>query len=219
MARPRTIDLTGKTFNNLTVIQHDAERISKSQHRRSFWLCKCKCGKITSVRGECLRGGGTKSCGCIAKQRIPGPQNSNFKGYEELPLSAWSSIKTRAKKIAVPIDISIEHIWKLFLKQNKKCALSGMSLHFGSCQYGQGKITSTASLDRIDSSKGYVIGNIQWIHKDINMMKWTYSQKHFLDICKQIVDNMKLNEQSSRENKTVEREPQMPLVSCSDSIN
>lgn len=26
--------------------------------------------------------------------------------------------------------------------------------------------------DRIDPNKGYIIGNVQWVHKHINMMKW-----------------------------------------------
>jgi hypothetical protein len=51
--------------------------------------------------------------------------------------------------------------------------------------------TGTASLDRIDSSKGYEEGNIQWVHKHINFMKRTYSQEYFIDMCKKVADNNK----------------------------
>jgi hypothetical protein len=50
---------------------------------------------------------------------------------------------------------------------------------------------TTASLDRIDSSKGYVIDNVQWLHRDINMMKQRFSQEYFINICKHIAENNK----------------------------
>ena len=44
----------------------------------------------------------------------------------------------------------------------------------------------TASIDRIDSSIGYVIGNVQWVHKQVNFMKGTMEQKEFIKFCKLI---------------------------------
>lgn len=55
----------------------------------------------------------------------------------------------------------------------------------------------TASLDRIDSSKGYVLGNIQWVHKDINKMKLDYDQDYFIDICRRIAEYNSLKDQQS----------------------
>lgn len=46
-----------------------------------------------------------------------------------------------------------------------------------------------ASLDRIDSSQGYIKGNVQWVHKDINKMKFDLSQDRFLELCNIIVQN------------------------------
>ena len=37
------------------------------------------------------------------------------------------------------------------------------------------------SLDRIDSSKGYEENNVQWVHKDINLMKNKYDNKYFIE--------------------------------------
>lgn len=48
---------------------------------------------------------------------------------------------------------------------------------------------NTASLDRIDNSKGYEEGNIQWVHKDVNFMKRTYSQEYFIKLCTLISEN------------------------------
>jgi hypothetical protein len=45
---------------------------------------------------------------------------------------------------------------------------------------------TTASLDRIDSSKGYTIDNVQWVHKTVNLMKRELNQQDFIDICNKI---------------------------------
>jgi hypothetical protein len=46
----------------------------------------------------------------------------------------------------------------------------------------------------IDSSKGYIEGNIQWVHKDINNMKWDFTQEEFINYCKLVANNFKNNE-------------------------
>jgi hypothetical protein len=45
----------------------------------------------------------------------------------------------------------------------------------------------TASLDRIDSSRGYTADNIQWVHKHVNLMKRSFNEEYFINTCKQIV--------------------------------
>jgi len=49
----------------------------------------------------------------------------------------------------------------------------------------------TASLDRIDSSIGYIKSNIQWVHKRVNLIKSDMDQKDLLYWCSLIVDNLK----------------------------
>lgn len=53
-------NLIGKQFGKLTVLALSETRLSN----KPTWICKCECGKITNVRGECLTSGHTKSCGC-----------------------------------------------------------------------------------------------------------------------------------------------------------
>lgn len=55
------IDLTGKQFGLLTVIENTNKKDKKGQF---FWKCQCYCGNICEVRGADLRSGNTKSCGC-----------------------------------------------------------------------------------------------------------------------------------------------------------
>jgi len=42
-------------------------------------------------------------------------------------------------------------------------------------------VVNTASLDRIDSSKGYESGNIQWVHKQLNNMKQALPENEFFE--------------------------------------
>lgn len=44
----------------------------------------------------------------------------------------------------------------------------------------------TASLDRIDNTKGYTEDNVQWVHKIINKMKSDLTQEDFIMWCKRI---------------------------------
>lgn len=60
------IDMTGKTFGFLTVIEQDKTPAKEWPDRTIHWICKCNnCGSIKSVSGRNLRRGDTKSCGCI----------------------------------------------------------------------------------------------------------------------------------------------------------
>ena len=112
--------------------------------------------------------------------------NYNRRAYNDIHMNYWASLKTGAKKRNLEFSISIEYGWQLFLKQNKKCAISNLDLNFRtSCS---DKKSQTASLDRIDSSKGYIEGNVQWVHKKINTIKWDLDQKEFIELCYKITD-------------------------------
>lgn len=55
------IDLTGKTFGLLTVIER-----ASSKQRAAHWLCRCECSPTVRVvvRSDSLVQGRTRSCGC-----------------------------------------------------------------------------------------------------------------------------------------------------------
>ena len=61
LLRKQPIDLTGQRFGRLRVISY-AGHIKRG---RTAWLCRCKCGTKKVVASVQLRGGYTKSCGCL----------------------------------------------------------------------------------------------------------------------------------------------------------
>lgn len=60
------IDLTGKKFGRLTVI----ERVENAKYGQIRWLCKCDCGGTTISRSYNLKSGRAKSCGCLSKENL-----------------------------------------------------------------------------------------------------------------------------------------------------
>jgi hypothetical protein len=63
----RLIDLAGQTFGRWRVLGLADER-SKRGHAR--WLCRCIDGEEKVVRGDSLRNGQSKSCGCLKREEV-----------------------------------------------------------------------------------------------------------------------------------------------------
>lgn len=60
------IDMTGQTYNWLTVLERDNSIEHTGHENDAYWICRCNlCGSIKSIRGLSIRNGLTKSCGCI----------------------------------------------------------------------------------------------------------------------------------------------------------
>jgi hypothetical protein len=95
-------------------------------------------------------------------------------------------IRHGAKTRKIDFEITPEEIWELFVQTGRKCALTGLPLSFSTLSGGN---DGTASLDRIDASRGYVMDNVQWVHKDINIMKMAKSNEEFRRYCALVVQN------------------------------
>jgi hypothetical protein len=76
------------------------------------------------------------------------------------------------------------------VQQQFKCKLSGLSINVTKFTKKTNPDYSkfNASLDRIDSTKGYVEGNVQWVHRDIDKIKWKFEQSYFIKLCKKIAE-------------------------------
>jgi len=158
MARPRTHNLENREFGNWTVIRLDDSRADR-------WICRCNCGVTKSINTAKLLNRSTLSCAeCYKKRRH---KSGN------IPSKLWHAIVYGAKSRNLDLTVSPDYIWGLFLSQQSRCAISGQKLAMG----------DTASLDRIDSARGYAPGNVQWVHKSINMSKRNLADESFIDLC------------------------------------
>lgn len=160
------------------------------------WMCRCECGLEKRVYATHLVRGKSQSCHKCFSKRNSGDKHKQFTGYGEIAGEFWTDIQKGAnggkgRGRVLEFSISIEYAWQLFIKQGKKCALSGIDLNMNYRSRGRNKEPHTASLDRIDSSKGYIEGNVQWVHKHINIMKGRHSDDYFIKMCKLIAEHNK----------------------------
>lgn len=149
------------------------------KNRNHYVLCKCKCGIVKLVKSTDLKS--KKSTQCIKCAKV-----AQFRGYGELSGKYFGNIKYDAHRRNIIFNVSKKYLWNLYIQQNKKCALSNLPIEFNNTL-----TKATASLDRIDSSRGYVKGNVQWVHKHVNFMKCSYDELYFIDMCEKIVINFK----------------------------
>jgi hypothetical protein len=159
-----------------------------SNHYYVKCICShCNLKKI--IRTDCFVRKSIKCKNCLYNERKQGII------IGKVPKWYFNSVKNLASQRDIEFSISIEDMHLLWEKQNKKCALTGIDLTFG-LEYetlgnGYQRLTNshrltTASLDRIDSEKGYTIDNIQWVEKNINIFKNALSNDDFIGLCRMV---------------------------------
>lgn len=174
--------IPGQKWNKLTAIRF----IKSTTKYGHIWLWKCECGVEKEILVHSVKIGNTKSCGCFKNKY--GIKHYCWVGFGEISGNFFGAIKRGASKRKLDFTITVKEIWNLFLKQNRKCAISGVDIYFAPA-LKKNRATGTCSLDRIDSSKGYTIDNVQWVHKWVNNMKQDMTDEEFINWCKIIAKN------------------------------
>lgn len=117
---------------------------------------------------------------------LSGEENPRFTGYKEMQGSFLSAVKNSARARNIAFEVSNEYLWSLFLQQDRKCAYTGIEIFFSRTNIEHAMGMANASLDRIDSSLGYVEGNLHWLHKRVNVMKGNMETQEFFDFCEAV---------------------------------
>jgi hypothetical protein len=180
----------GSKFNKLTtleeatsvLIKHGYHKITKNPIYTPIYhyKCQCECGEIKIIQKRHIVKNIATSCGC---------NKWGKKVYKTLPRWLVRMAKSNADVRNIKWDIDLEYLGDLFEHQNGKCAYTGWDLIFP-----HSKKPKTASIDRIDSSRGYVRGNVQWVHKNVNIAKNALKHNEFLELCKAVVKKEHLKE-------------------------
>lgn len=104
---------------------------------------------------------------------------------KHIPSYVWNGLINRTRRESrgkrSELDFDTSFLWKIYQKQNGKCALTGWNINFG-----KKAETNTVSIDRIDSNIGYLKNNIQLVHKDVNRIKNHFSDEFFYKVCKAV---------------------------------
>lgn len=159
LSKRKLIDLTGKKFGRLTVL----ERSNNQKGKDVVWKCRCDCGNYTEVTAGHLKDGHTKSCGCLPKE----------KSFERIKFSPKS----------VKHGMTNTRLYRIYHKMNLRCysIVNPAYPRYGGrgitiCQEWLGEhgfenfakwalsngYADNLSIDRKDNDKGYSPNNCKW---------------------------------------------------------
>ena len=173
----------GAKYKHWTVI----EGPDVSKNKSILWKCQCDCGTIRWIQGNELTN--TTRCfqcqKCAAKARGAIQAKKNGK-IGDLTLTRYTKLQRSAEVRNILFEVSLDYLWRLFESQKQKCAITGDFI----------ESIDEASLDRIDSNKGYIVGNVQWTTYQANVSKHTMSMNELYEFCKKVLNHA--NQQPSQ---------------------
>ena len=103
-------------------------------------------------------------------------RTSRKKRHEDVDYAVnqrFKSVKRRAKEKGIEFKISANYLLKLY-PADGRCPVLGTKMKF------LGDKDNSASVDRIDNRKGYIVGNVAWISNQANTMKSDYSVEELI---------------------------------------
>lgn len=142
----KKVDLTGKEFGRLKVLEH----AGKSIRGQSLWLCLCLCGNQKVMQYSSLAAG-TQSCGC--KKREPNVANTTHGFSNTRTYRVWTNMKARCQDTGHQAyeNYGGRGIWVCDEWQRFEQFLDDM----GFCPEG-------LTLERMDNEDGYFKENCKW---------------------------------------------------------
>lgn len=192
-------DLTGQTFDRLTVI----ERVPgyHKNTKQASWRCRCTCGVEVIHGAFSLTSGRSKTCGtCKPLQQKP---HGNRVDPQQ---AAWNQYISRYKVSAKERG----HIWALSEQEAKEVALQpchycgaapasstiARDQYIANCkregtvpdlEFAEQKVLLCNGIDRVDNTKGYTRDNVVPCCTQCNRAKRDHSTEYFLAWARRLV--------------------------------
>ena len=182
-------DLTGKVFGFMTVLKYAGwdKRASTS-----VWACRCICGKETIRRGCNIRKSSPSySCGCkqVAKPKpLKTPRPLRDCSVDALKNHIVKVMMKTAKQGGKPYEINKCRVKELIDLPCEYCGTIGSNIGRllprktrlgGEYRYN--------GIDRIDSSKGYIEGNVVPCCYPCNKAKSIMSPAEYIAHCAKVI--------------------------------
>ena len=156
----KCIDLTGKRFGKLVVIEKAEPTCKTDKH--IYWKCSCDCGNYSVVSGQRLRDNITKSCGCI----------NDGKSYTRL-YAIWKGIKSRC---LVKNSSSYKNYGARGIVVCKEWLHDFHEFYEWAMKNGY---NDNLSIDRIDVNGNYEPSNCRWV--SIKVQNNNTRRNHYLE--------------------------------------
>ena len=62
--KDKRVDITGQKYGRITVLSFAYSK------NGTYWNCRCECGGMKIIRGDCLKDGSIVSCGCFHSEKV-----------------------------------------------------------------------------------------------------------------------------------------------------
>lgn len=189
--RKRTAKLEiGAKYKHWTVLEGPTYIDSTARYK-----VRCDCGtEMYKLPIELLYVDSDFQCEqCAQQERALTTTLSNGR-VGDLTLTEHTRLRRSAEKRGYVFEVSIKYLWDLFKQQNQICAITGDYI----------LNIRDASLDRIDSSIGYIEGNVQWVTQQANLSKHVMTMTQLYEFCKKVLNH-------------ANQQPSTPLTKCEGS--
>lgn len=169
------IDLTGKKFGRLTVV----DRCGSDNSKNATWNCICDCGKHIVVSSAYLRCGDTRSCGCLKSETVS--ERMRTHGFSKTRLyKIWAGMKTRCNN---PNADNYQYYGGRGIHVCDEWANDFVSFQSWALENGfeEEKPQAQCSLDRIDDDGDYCPKNCRWTTATIQCNNQKSNKKYEFD--------------------------------------
>lgn len=178
----KAIDLTGQKFGRWTVIRRSFPNGNKKQPK---WLCKCECGTEKTIIGQSLRVGTSRSCGCLNSEATS--KRNRLEYGLAIKRRIFGNYKRMAKKRGINFELNFKYFIELTQKDCKYCGRKQNNIRM---EKKTNDIFLYNGIDRIDNTKGYIIGNVVPCCKICNYAKHNLTLQEFKDWVGKIYNNI-----------------------------
>jgi hypothetical protein len=137
----------------------------------------------------------SRTCTVRYKNKVSPSDASHLNGYVRLSdeYSPFRYFVRKARSRKHDYDIDVAYLKELWEEQDGKCALSGLKMILpknGEVWEKDKENPWKPSLDRIDSDKGYLKGNVRFTCYIGNMCKQRWPDNTVYEFCKEVAKNM-----------------------------
>lgn len=168
------------TRSKSTLNWKDSNNFKHSQRQEYHSYCKpCNAEKARQYRADYTFQNG---CGYRGTNKIKKVSIQDRK-LMSLVRGRLSEARIRVRKFnQIDLDLDEDYLWDLLNSQGRKCAMTGLDFVV------EKKHPLCPSLDKIEPSKGYIKGNVQWLSWAVNRAKNDLDSYDFVMMCRRIVE-------------------------------